>query len=170
MEQSGTEMRAMESRYRWKLAGAILGFFAPFAYFAAIGIQRVITGRFSDFHVFYTAARAMRFHQDPYVSGHRSYIYPPLIAFLYMPLTRVSESAAALIALSANIAFVASGILIIANEILSRTQARKTALGIVVISLLSVLLIFDKVKGDLQMLQTNSLILLMLALALRYLD
>ncbi len=109
-------------------------------------------------------------HQDPYVPADRSYVYPPLIAFLYMPLSLLPEQRAAVIVLCANIVFVLVAVLIIARECLARFEADKNALTTLVIAVLAVLLIFDKVKDELQMLQTNGLMLLMLALALRWLD
>jgi hypothetical protein len=93
-----------------------------------------------------------------------------MIAFLYMPLTYLSEPKAATIVLCANIVFVLAAVLIIARECLSRLEADKNALAMLVIAILSIVLIFDKVKDELQMLQTNGLMLLMLALALRWLD
>src|SRR5438067_992128 len=163
-------MSSMGRGYRWSLAGAIGGIFALFAYYATMVLRRISNKQFSDFHVFYSAARAMLLHQDPYLPARRSYIYPPLIAFLYMPLTLLSEQKAAAIVLFANIVFLLLAVFIIVRECLSRLEADKNAVTTALIALLSILLLFDKVKDELQMLQTNALMLLMLALALRWLD
>src|SRR5258706_10060753 len=141
-------MGSMGRGYRWSLAGVIGGISALFAYFATIPIRRMVGGRFSVFHVFYSAARAMLLHQDPYLPGRRSYIYPPLIAFLYMPLTMLSEPKAAAIALCANMVFVLLAVFIIAQECLSRLEADKNVLTTFVIALLAMLLLFSKVKDD----------------------
>ena len=171
LEVAGMVVMASTARgHRWQIAGAIAGLLGLFAYFATITFRRILGGRFSDFNVFYSAARAMLLHQDPYLPGRRSYIYPPLIAFLYMPLAHLSEQKAAAIVLCADVAFVLVAVLIIARECLSRLEADKSALAMLVISVLSIVLVFDKVKDELQMLQTNGLMLLMLALALRWLD
>jgi hypothetical protein len=137
--------------------GGISGIFASFAYYATIVLRRIAHRQFSDFHVFYSAARAMLLHQDPYSRAHRSYIYPPLIAFLYMPLTLLTEPKAAAIVLCANIAFVLLAVVVIVEQCLARLEADKNVLKTVLIVLFSVLLLFDKVKDELQMLQTNAL-------------
>ena len=157
-------------RHRWSLAGAITGIVALFTYYATMVLRHIGRGQFSDFHVFYSAARAMLLHQDPYLPARRSYIYPPLIAFLYMPLTLLSEPKAAAITLCANIVFLLLGAFIVVEQCFSRLEVDKNILKTSLIVLLSVLLLFDKVKDELQMLQTNALMFLMLALALRWLD
>src|SRR5258706_4440666 len=55
---------------------------APYSGFAS-----VFHTNCGDFEHFYYAARAMRDGSDLYASGVHGYIYPPLIAFLFMPLT-----------------------------------------------------------------------------------
>jgi len=160
----------MQRRYRWKLAAAAGGICALFAYYAAIALRRIARGGFSDFHVFYSAARAMLLHQDPYLPARRSYIYPPLIAFLYMPLALLAEPKAATIVLCANIAFLLLAVFILVRECLLNFEPDRNVLKTCAIALFAILLIFDKVKDELQMLQTNGLMLLMLALALRWLD
>jgi len=82
----------------------------------------------------------------------------------------MSETKAAAIVLCANSTFVLLAVFVIVEQCLARLEADKNVLKTVLIVLLSLLLLFDKVKDELQMLQTNALMLLMLALALRWLD
>src|SRR5207245_3989854 len=57
-----------------------------------------------DFEHFYHGDSAMRDGTDLYTSGVHGYIYPPLIAFLFTPLTFFSVQAAAWIMLVINLA------------------------------------------------------------------
>ena len=70
------------------------------------GFAHVFVTRCGDFEHFYFAALAMREGGDLYASGEGGYIYPRLIAFLFMPLTLFSVKAAALIMLVLNISIV----------------------------------------------------------------
>src|SRR5438067_2360890 len=106
-------MSSMGRGYRWSLARAIGGIFALFAYYATIVLRRISNKQFSDLHVFYSAAGGILLHQHPYVPARRSYISPPLIAFLYMPLTLLSEQKAAAIVLFAIIVFLLLAVYII---------------------------------------------------------
>jgi glycosyl transferase family 87 len=168
--RGGCFMAPKSSGNNWKLFAAIGGLCGLFAYFFTIAFRRIVTRRFSDFSVFYSAAQAMLRHGDPYVPQHRSYIYPPLIAFLYMPLALMSEPHAAMIVLFANILFILIALLLIAHESLWRLDLPHHLLAVITVALVAVLLVPDKVKNELQMFQTNGLMLLMLALALRWLD
>src|SRR5438045_432922 len=62
----------------------LLGEFARHAYQYTLPKTDQTKG---DFLAFYEAAQAMRTGGDLYTERHRNYIYPPLVAFLYMPLT-----------------------------------------------------------------------------------
>jgi hypothetical protein len=123
-----------------------------------------------DFGHFYYGAKAMLEHQDIYASWHHGYIYPPLLAFLFMPLALLPENAAAYILLLLNMAMVAATAALLAREFLRRLDAPGDRLTVAVIALLGLLLMADKTKSELQMWQTNALMLLMFALALRWLD
>src|SRR6266699_883367 len=92
--------------YRWKVAGTVGAILGLFAYFMTIAFRRILAHRFSDFNVFYSAAQATLQHGDLYKPMNRSYIYPPLIAFLYAPLALLSEPQAATIVLCANFLFI----------------------------------------------------------------
>ena len=143
---------------------ALLGFF----YWHTC--RRIAAGNLDDFPHFYWAADAVLHHRDPYLSGTRGYIYPPLLAYLYMPLAKLSPTGAAYAVLPVLVFCTLAAVLLASRESLRRIGAVANMSSIGAVSLLSLLLIEDKVKGDLQMLQTNSLVLLLFALALYALD
>ena len=72
------------------LLGAIL-------FFVLRGFSRVDEQHLGDFRHFYWAAEAMRNGLNPYLSGapgmRHGYIYPPLVAWLYVPLSKLSMGA-----------------------------------------------------------------------------
>src|SRR5437016_5881671 len=113
-------MDEIERGYRWKLAAAIGGLCGLLSYCVTIALRRILKGQFSDFAAFYSAAGALRMHSDPYFPAQRSYLYPPLVAFLYMPLTLMSEQKAAAIALTANVIYVVTALLILAKQWIGR--------------------------------------------------
>src|SRR5256885_917310 len=59
--------------------------------------RRALQGDVSDFRAYYTAAAEMRAGRDPYAPSERPYLYPPLLAFLCMPLTSFAMPVAAAI-------------------------------------------------------------------------
>ncbi len=78
-----------------------------------------------DFLAFYEAAEAMRVGGDLYVERHRNYIYPPLVAFLYMPLTVFSDPptlhrTAGIISLLASVSMALATIILLAKESVRR--------------------------------------------------
>lgn len=132
-----------------------------------------------DFLAFYEAAEAMRAGGDLYVERHRNYIYPPLVAFLYMPLTAFSDPptlhrTAGIISLLASIAMAIGTIILLAKESVLRLASRLPAIdprGLVpLVALLATILVADKLRSELRMWQTNILMLFFLALAVRFLD
>ena len=134
-------------------------------------LHRIETHTTGDFGHFYFAAKAMAAGDDIYSSWHRGYIYPPLIAFLYLPLTPLTEETAALVALGINVVLLLLAAWIGARELIERFGALPadwTTVGFLVLA--GMVLTADKIKGELQMWQTNALVLLLFTLALRFLD
>src|SRR5947207_8423998 len=82
----------------------------------------------------------------------------------------LSEPRAATIVLCVNFIFIVLALLVLARECVLRLGGKVDALMMAQVCLVAVLLIPDKVRDELQMFQTNALMLLMLALALRWLD
>jgi hypothetical protein len=148
----------------------IAGIAALLGYFYWHTCRRIAGGNFDDFPHFYWAAGAVLRQRDPYLSGTRGYIYPPLLAYLYMPVAKLSMAGAAYAVLPVLILCTLGSLLLASRESLRRVGAQVDAFTVCTVAMLSLLLIEDKVKGDLQMLQTNSLVLLLFALGLWGLD
>jgi hypothetical protein len=147
--------------------GGIAGLLGFFYWHAC---RRIAGGNLDDFPHFYWAADAVLHHRDPYLSGTRGYIYPPLLAYLYMPAANFSPTGAAYAVLPVLVLCTLGALLLASREALQRVGAAVNSFTVCTVAMLSLLLIEDKVKGDLQMLQTNSLVLLLFALGLYWLD
>lgn len=123
-----------------------------------------------DFEHFYEAARAMREGRDIYSAGVHGYIYPPLIAFLFMPLTYLTVQSAALLMLALNMAL-ALWCTWEASREASRRLANKTSWrDVLVVLALTTLLAAPRLRSELQMWQTNILMMSGVVLALKHLD
>jgi hypothetical protein len=123
-----------------------------------------------DFEHFYNAAIAMRLGQDIYASGVHGYIYPPLIAFLFMPLTFVSVQTAALIMLAANMSLALWCTWEASREAGRRLGRTLSTHDLVMIVALTTLLAAPRLRSELQMWQTNILLIAGLLLTLKHLD
>jgi len=128
-----------------------------------------------DFLAFYDAAKAMVGRGDLYVPRHRNYIYPPLVAFLYMPLTVFDDPptlhrTAGLITLLLSAAMSVATVWMLARESLRRLAPAAAAAVVPLVMLLTVLIVGDKVRTELRMWQTNALMLFLMALGLWGLD
>lgn len=137
----------------------------PFSGFA----HEFVTGC-GDFEHFYRAAKAMREGLDPYTSGVGGYIYPPLIAFLFMPLTLVSVQAAAFIMLALNMALALMCTVIACKEAMRRFSIEKPLGELLAVVALTTVLAAPRLRSELQMWQTNLPMLAATLLALCWLD
>jgi hypothetical protein len=134
--------------------------------------QREGKHHFGDFPTFYVAAEYARDHKDIYAAGSspdQMYVYPPLIAVLYIPLTAFSLADAARIMLFATAAMLLGSLILGAGAILSRFGNRNFAVWCVVVAT-ATLLGENEMRGVMTMLETDSLMLLMFALAFWWLD
>ncbi len=148
----------------------VFAFIAIFVLYFALDCRRILQGHFGDFRHFYYAADALLHHRDLYTSGTGGYIYPPLIAFLYTPVALLPYRTAAFVMLGVNCILAATAIRLAAVEFVDRFALSKIQLLIASVALLGAVLDIDKIRNELQMLQTNALMLLMFVLALRWLD
>jgi hypothetical protein len=137
----------------------------PYSGFASV----FVTGC-GDFEHFYHGARAMRDGTDLYASGVRGYIYPPLLAFLFLPLTAFSVQTAAWIMLVVNLGLGLMCAWVMAGETLRRFDIEATTTRVAVVAALATLFAATKLRSEFQMWQTNILLMAALVLALRFLD
>lgn len=134
--------------------------------------QREGKHHFGDFPTFYVAAEYARDHKDIYTAGSspdQMYVYPPLIAVLYIPLTALSLADAARFMLFPTAAMLLGSLILGAGEMLGRLGRRNAAVWCVVVATAS-LLGENEMRGVMTMLETDSLMLLMFALAFWWLD
>lgn len=123
-----------------------------------------------DFEHFYNAARAMREGQDIYLAGVHGYIYPPLIAFLFMPLTHLTVQAAAQLMLALNMALALWCTWEASREACRRLTDRPSRHEVLLVVALATLLAAPRLRSELQMWQTNLLMMAGILLALKHLD
>lgn len=123
---------------------------APFEGFAL----EFVTGC-GDFEHFYRAAKAMREGLDPYTSGVHGYIYPPLIAFLFMPLTLVSVQAAAFIMLLLNLALALMCTTMACKEVVRRFAFERSFGELLTLVAITTVVAAPRLRSELQMWQTN---------------
>src|SRR6202042_3814306 len=94
----------------------------------------------------------------------------PLIALLYTPIAKLPYETAGFVMLAINCILAASAIRLAAGEFADRFGLPAAPSLIWSIALLGAILDVDKIRNELQMLQTNALMLMMFVLALRWLD
>jgi len=138
---------------------------APYPGFASV----FVTGC-GDFEHFYQAAWAMREGRDIYSAGVHGYIYPPLIAFAFIPLTLLPVKSAALLMLVVNLALALACAWLAAAEFMRRFEMELSFERVIVVAAVTLLLAAPKLRSELQMWQTNVPMLFALLLALRWLD
>lgn len=138
-------------------------------------------GHLGDFPTFYQAAQFARDGRDIYKAGNaasdQTYVYPPLIAWAYMPLTRLPIQSAARIMLFATAAMLLGALFLAGGEILRRLDGSTAENGhaanwaaLLAVVAIATLLGENEMRGVMTMLETDSLMLLLFALAFRWLD
>ncbi|MBX3359766.1 MAG: DUF2029 domain-containing protein [Phycisphaeraceae bacterium] len=158
------------ARSLWSVLLPALVILGVFVYGVASSIPRIGQARTADFGHFYWAARAMLDGSDPYTSWHNGYIYPPLLAFLYTPLARFDFDTAAALSLVLNTLIVFATLVLSTRSAVDRFDIRRAWPAVLTVAAIASVIIADKIKGELQMWQTNAILLLMYALALTWLD
>jgi hypothetical protein len=158
-----------------------LGFWIPLAGLVAIFGYLLIyhyhherqdnAAHMGDFGTFYQAAQFAMEGRDIYTAGKpaQKYVYPPLVAFLYTPLTRLSMLHAAEVALLIN-ALVLIGSVLLAARAMGQRLDPAGAGAFLLVALLVSLLNENELRLQLTMLETDGLMLLMFTLALWWLD
>jgi len=171
-----------KSRFpQWPLPAALLTLMVIYAWFWVVVSHRIAGTPYSgfagvfvtgcgDFEHFYHGARALRDGTDLYASGVRGYIYPPLLAFLFMPLTAFSVQTAAWIMLVVNLGLGLMCAWVLAGETLRRFDVEATTTRVAVVAALATLFAATRLRSEFQMWQTNILLMAALVLALRFLD
>lgn len=129
-------------------------------------------GHLGDFRTFYQAAQFALKHKDIYLAGPNTsqmYVYPPLIAFLYTPFTALPVLQAAHVSLALNALMLLASIVLASSAMLRRLDASRPG-ALWVVAFLVTVLSENEIRGELIMLETDALMLLMFAMALWLLD
>lgn len=132
------------------------------------GVAQIPKGM-GDFTHFYAAAEAMLHGKDIFASGTGGYIYPPLIAFAYLPLAKLSFAAAARTDLIINILLSALTLFLGARECARRVGLHARPVVIAVVGAIAAVSMADKIRTELRMGQTDVLMLLCFTLGLVWL-
>jgi hypothetical protein len=158
---------------RWLMWVSIAGIAAIFGYLLVYHYHHESRddGHLGDFKTFYQAAELARNHGDIYTAGppRQKYVYPPLIAFLYTPLTALPRLQAARVMLFLTAAMMLGSFLLAARAVGVRLGVGGITTSIFIALLIS-LLNENEMRNQLTMLETDALMLLMFTLALYWLD
>lgn len=158
---------------RWIIAVSLTALSGIFGYFLIYIYHRFNQGHLGDFPTFYHAARAMLAGRDPYVpvEDNLAYVYPPLLAWLFIPFATLSKINAARIVFPVNLASALIALFVAALEWSRLFGIRPlTFAGLCAICALTALMGENELRGQLQQMETDALMLLMFTLALRWLD
>jgi len=154
----------------WVIAAAILLIASLCASLLVTDVNRIRHQTTGDFEHFYYAADAMRHGANPYTAHTRGYIYPPLIAFVFQPLSLLTYDRAAAMMLCINVAITLLAVGLAVDEFLKRFGAPRGWLITCSMMIPAMLLNIDKIKGEWQMWQTDVFMLLLFVMALRWID
>ena len=153
--------------WRWVFILELLAIAGICAGVLVTDLNRIRHRTTGDFEHFYYAADAVRHGSDPYTAWTRGYIYPPLIAFFFQPLSYLGRDRAAAVMLGVNVTVTLLAVALAADEFLRRFNAPRNRITIAATMLLAMLLNIDKIKGEWQMWQTDTFMLLLFVLSLR---
>jgi hypothetical protein len=189
------ERRISSPRYTAMLSVAILASVFGYLLIYHIHHERRDHGHLGDFPTFYQAAQFAREHRDIYTAGHaesdQMYVYPPLIAFVYIPLTYLSLPNAAMVMLFVTALELLASLLLGSRAMVGRLEREGEApaepgmnsatrlrlsgslalpSSVLAVAALASLLSENELRSVMTMLETDSLMLLLFTLALFWLD
>jgi hypothetical protein len=161
------------SRFRWPAWGVLS---LIFGYFYFEILRRILQQHHqSDFFHFYAATVAMSRGEDIYRSGTGGYVYPPLLAFLYLPLAHLTDVGAAAVALTINVPLMIASLLIgsrlAEDRFIHHESDRSRVPGLLpLIALLTAAITFGRIKAELTIMQTDVIVLAAYIFAIALLD
>lgn len=124
--------------------------------------------QFRDFYEFYSGAEALVRGTDLYKAGELGYIYPPLLAVLMAPLVSLGIQVAGVVWLCIRLALLVLILVLGADEMTRRFNLRRDAMTFAAFALGVLLLLADKLRAEMNMGQSNLLMVLCWLLALRW--
>jgi hypothetical protein len=139
----------------------------------AHAVRQFWAGEPGDFAYFYRAASAMWKGEDIYLAAQGRYIYPPFLAFIFQPLTLLSERTAATVWTTINAALIFIATLIASKEAAARwprfANEGDVSLPWIIATAVTCLMV-DKIRGTFALGQTDCLMLLGFACVLRWME
>ena len=135
-----------------------------------VTLPRMMSGHTADFVHFYRAAAALAAGEDIYAVSSRHYIYPPLDAFLFQPLSALPISVAAGLWLIMNAVLLGASAWLTAGAAAARLSFPPVKSFVPSAAFLGSLLLLGKVHADLHLGQTDGLVIFPIVLALNCLD
>jgi hypothetical protein len=120
-----------------------------------IGFANVFVTGTGDFEHFYRGALALRTGADLYASGVGGYIYPPLIAFVFAPLTYFTVQTAAWIMLVVNMIMGLISAWVISSEVMRRLEIGDSLDKTIFVVAVATFLASARLRSEFQMWQTN---------------
>jgi hypothetical protein len=136
-------------------------------------IKAINASKLRDFAEFLAGSRALDLGTDLYSAGSLGYIYPPLLAWLLIPLSRLTDQHAALFWMALNLSLLLFTALLASRDALRRlTHSTLPTFSpfALLIAAAGVLLIADKARADIAMGQCNLLIAALWLLVLIFME
>lgn len=138
---------------------------------AAVGSAAAWPGRKpGDFRHFYYAGEAINKGQNIYEAGEKGYIYPPLFALVMAPLAHLEPTTAERVWALANALLIAAILGIAFRDAVRRFGVPADRITLLGSAFLALLLTLDQVRWELEMGQSDTLVLLGFTLGLYWLD
>ncbi|MFO0491065.1 MAG: glycosyltransferase 87 family protein, partial [bacterium] len=146
--------------------GMVLGILGLLAWLATGSVNRMtragepLDRQFRDFYEFYSGAEALVRGTDLYKAGELGYIYPPLLAVLMTPLVSLGIQVAGVVWLCNRLALLVLILVLGADEMIRRFNLRRDAMTFAAFVLGVMLLLADKLRAEMNMGQSNLLMVL----------
>jgi hypothetical protein len=165
----------MGRRFEIAKTHQLFAYAVMFVVLAVAAVPHIVRNWFApnteDFGYFYQAARAMWHGKDIYEATNWRYIYPPFLALIFQPLTLLAEHPAAIVWAILSVLLILTASLIAAEEMTRRWHwgSEPTWPSFAAVSAAMALVLSAKeIYADLQLGQTDCLMLLGFACVLRW--
>lgn len=127
--------------------------------------------RIDDYFHFWSAGKAMLNGGDVFSPEHgRNYIYPPLMAWIFQIFGAFEQRPSVYIWLGIDAILLGAGVVILARELARRLEIPGGWHTVLLACIISLACLLDKVMGQFKLQQTDGIMLLAMALALKWLD
>ncbi len=127
--------------------------------------------RIDDYFHFWSAGKAMLNGGDIFSTEHgQNYIYPPLMAWIFQVFGAFEQRPSVYFWLGIDAIILGAGVVILARELARRLEIPGGWNTVLIACMISFACLLDKVMGQFKLQQTDGIMLLAMALALKWLD